>query len=232
MILVTGDIHGFRNLNKLKSNQYAHFYEMTKKDYVIICGDFGFVWDNGGEDIRGRDWLDQQNYTTLFVDGNHENFDLLNQYPITNWCDGKVHMITDSIIHLMRGQVFEIQGKSFFTMGGAESHDQKNRVIGESIWKEELPNDNEYTEALQNLKKHRYAIDYIITHCATSVIQDEVIKQTNSYFYPNNQLITFFDNIAKMVTFRKWFCGHYHIDLISHTNPKIHVLFDNIEEVQ
>lgn len=36
-----------------------------------------------------RSWLNDRPFTTLFVDGNHENFDLLNAYPVENWHGGK-----------------------------------------------------------------------------------------------------------------------------------------------
>jgi hypothetical protein len=127
--------------------------QLTKNDYVIICGDFGGVWNNSKEEIYWRKWLNDKNFTTLFVDGNHENHVMLNQYPVLDWNGGKVHFISDSIIHLMRGQVFTIDGLKFFTMGGAESIDKQRRVEGISWWKEELPNYQEYNEAMINLEK-------------------------------------------------------------------------------
>ena len=92
--------------------------EMTKDDFVIICGDFGGVWNKGEENKEETmlmDWLDCKFFTTLFVDGNHENFDRLYDYPVEEWHGGKVHKIRPSVIHLMRGQIFEIDGKSIFT---------------------------------------------------------------------------------------------------------------------
>ena len=77
--------------------------------------------------------------TVLFVDGNHENFDLLNAYPVEMWKGGKVHNIKPDIIHLMRGQVFEIEGKTIFTFGGAASIDRDWRIEGESWRAQELP---------------------------------------------------------------------------------------------
>ena len=79
---------------------------MTKDDYVIIAGDFGFIWDNSKEQQWYLNWLESKNFTTLFVDGNHENFNLINEYPIINWNGGKVHQIKPSVYHLMRGQAF------------------------------------------------------------------------------------------------------------------------------
>ena len=57
-------------------------------------------------------------FTVLFVSGNHENFDLLKVLPTEEWHGGKVQFIRPHVIHLLRGQVFEIEGYTFFTMGG------------------------------------------------------------------------------------------------------------------
>lgn len=56
------------------------------------------------------DWLDGKAFTTLFVDGNHENFDRLYAYPVeVAWREA--HKIRPSVIHLMRGQIFELEEK-------------------------------------------------------------------------------------------------------------------------
>ena len=63
------------------------------------------------------------------MDGNHENFDRLYDYPVDELHGGKVHKIRNSVIHLMRGQVFEIDGKKIFTFGGARSHDISGGIL-------------------------------------------------------------------------------------------------------
>ena len=63
------------------------------------------------------------NFKKLLTDGNHENFDRLYAYPVEMWHGGKVHKIRPSVIHLMRGQIFELEEKKIFTFGGASSHD-------------------------------------------------------------------------------------------------------------
>lgn len=124
MIFVTGDIHG--NPQRFSSNFFPEQKEMTKDDYVIICGDFGLVWNIIKENNTERywlDWLEDKNFTTLFCDGNHENFDRLDAYPVKEWHGGKVHFIRPHVIHLMRGEIYDIDGKSCFVFGGARSHD-------------------------------------------------------------------------------------------------------------
>ena len=116
MIFVTGDTHGSLDIHKLNTVNF-HQKDLSKQDYVVILGDFELLWNNSGKDKYWLDWLNKKNFTTLFVDGNHENFDLLNSFEVDTWCGGKVHHIRNSIFHLMRGQVFSIDGYTIFTMG-------------------------------------------------------------------------------------------------------------------
>ena len=193
MIYITGDCHA--NFSRFSTDIFPEQKEMTKDDYVIICGDFGGVWDKGEESPREKwdmNWLEDKPFTTLFVDGNHENFDRLYTYPVEEWHGGKVHKIRDSVIHLMRGQVYEIDGTKFFTFGGAASHDIQGGILEPedpdfkakkkeldkgwlpyrinhiSWWKEELPSEEEKQEGLKNLQKYHNEVDFIVTHCCAS----------------------------------------------------------------
>ena len=130
MIYFTGDCHS--DFSRFDIDKFTIQNEMTKNDYVIICGDFGGVWNYLVESTYEKywlDWLNERNFTTLFVDGNHENFTRLYNYPIEEWHGGKVHKIRDSVLHLMRGEIFDIDNKKFFTFGGAKSHDIQDGIL-------------------------------------------------------------------------------------------------------
>ena len=130
MIYITGDIHA--DFSRFNEEKFPIQTEMTKDDYVIICGDFGGVWNYIVEGMYEKywvDWLNERNFTTLFVDGNHENFERLYRYPVEEWHGGKVHKIRESVIHLMRGEVFDIDNKKLFTFGGAKSHDINDGIL-------------------------------------------------------------------------------------------------------
>ncbi|MDE7261659.1 MAG: metallophosphatase, partial [Oscillospiraceae bacterium] len=146
------------------------------------------------------DWLEEKPFTTLFADGNHENFDKLNALPVHQWQGGKVHRIRPHVLHLMRGQVFEIDGTTFLAMGGAASHDiqdgvldpeapdfereywfkrrtrQMFRVKGVSWWPGELPSEEEYEEAVRILERASWQVDCILTH-RNCVIDERFIIQ-------------------------------------------------------
>ena len=175
MIYATGDLHG--NSLRFQPQYFPEQSEMTKDDYMIVCGDFGCVWNGDKSDDPQLDRLEALPFTVLFVDGNHENFDALNEHPLEQWHGGRVHKIRPHVIRLMRGQAFELQGHTFFTMGGAQSHDiadgildmdspnfyerydslRRNRgqfrINHISWWQEELPSGEEYEEARQTMER-------------------------------------------------------------------------------
>ena len=125
MIYITGDCHGdFRRFSNKK-------FEGKEGDVVIVLGDFGLVWDGSKTDDYWIKWFSKKPYQILFIDGNHENFDKLKEYPEMYLYGGKVHRITDNVFHLMRGEVYEIEGEKFFVFGGARSHDVDEEHIVE-----------------------------------------------------------------------------------------------------
>ncbi|EPY2271283.1 metallophosphoesterase family protein [Clostridium sporogenes] len=213
MIYITGDTHFPNDIEKLNELNFPECKNLTKDDYVIICGDFGAIWNNSKQELYWRELLQNKPWTTLFIDGNHENFDLLYQFPVEEWHGGKVHKINNSIYHLMRGQVFNINGLKFWTMGGATSTDKENRIKNISWWEEEIPNSNEMTEGLDNLKKHNNEVDYILTHtCSSSILQDI----TEIYGFqpkPEENLNKYLKIIEEKFKFKKWYFGHFHEDI-------------------
>ena len=203
---------------------------MAADDFVIVCGDFGGIWDDSRQERHWLDWLSNKPFTTLFVDGNHENFDMLSEFKTVEWNGGKARFIRDSIIHLMRGQVFTINGKRFFVMGGAQSHDigdgilepddpdfkVKRRKLDRlnamyrinhlSWWREELPNDDEYEEARKNLAACGWKVDYIVSHCCPT----GVANMLGMGLYKADRLMEFFQGVSERCDFQYWFFGHYH----------------------
>jgi len=227
MIYITGDTHRHINSDKLNLNNWAEQKELTKDDYLIICGDFGYVWDNSDFEMELRQWIGKKKFTTLFVDGNHDNHFLLNKFPKVNMFRSKVGKISDSIFHLKRGEIYEIDGKKIFCMGGAESIDKNSRTPGYSWWSEEIPNIKEFNKGIDNLKKIDYNIDIMITHTCPESIFDSVIEYR---IKDCGVLEKYLEEIKLELSKRnqkyKHFFGHYHIDK---QIDDIHTcIFDNI----
>lgn len=210
MIYVTGDTHGDIDILKINTQMFPLQRALTRNDYLIVAGDFGAVWDGDRTDKYLQNQWGMRNFTTLFVDGNHENHDLLSSYPVTEWHGGRVHMISESIIHLMRGEVYDIDGCRILTLGGAQSHDMWCRKEGKSWWKGELPTTEELYNMLDTIEAHVNDIDYVITHEAPDHIQD-MIDLYNEY--DHDRLSNFLEAIYDIIPFKRWYCGHYHVDV-------------------
>ena len=203
MIYATGDCHG--NFRRFQPEYFPEQAGMTKDDTVIITGDCGGVWFGDSRDDETLDWLERLPFTLAFVCGNHENYDALERYPVAEWHGGKVHRVRPHVLHLMRGQIFELESYRFFTMGGAKSHDTNHRINHISWWRQELPSDEEYIEALQNLERYNWQVDYIITHCAPTCI-----ALMGSRHNEADRLTDFLQDVQKRAKYHYWLFGHYH----------------------
>ena len=154
MVFVTGDLHG--NFERFKPKYFPKQARMTKQDIMICAGDFGGVWFGDSRDDETLDWLERLPFTLVFVCGNHENYDALERYPVAEWHGGKVHRVRPHVLHLMRGQIFELDGYRFFTMGGAKSHD-----IEDGILEPDAPDFEQRLTMLQRKPRARYRINHI-----------------------------------------------------------------------
>lgn len=256
MIFITGDCHS--DFTKFNTTFFPEQREMIKDDYVIICGDFGGVWDADGETPFERywlDWLDEDKpFTTLFVDGNHENFERLVEYPETEWMGGKIHEIRPSVFHLMRGEIFTLQGRTFFAFGGAKSHDISDGILDRkdfnsdkelfqkinqynkdgklfrvnhmSWWKEEEASETEMRNGIKNLEKYNNKVDFIITHCAPKSVVSLL-----TYGIQNEKMLDYFETIKDTVKFHRWYFGHYHIDKRTPFDQRFICHYDGIERI-
>lgn len=206
MLYVTGDTHGSIDYNKLHTIRKS----FTREDILLIAGDFGAVWN------KNTLKKDLEIYTrlpclVLFADGNHENFDILETLPQEEFCGGKVHRVAENVYHLMRGEVFVIQGRKIFVMGGAESRDKAFRREGYSWWKQESVTYADVEEGLKNLAAHGNSVDYILTHTMPSSLLERLsfYGWTRAAANTSEYLLNVF---AEQVRFTHWYFGHWHID--------------------
>ena len=224
LIYVTGDTHG--ELDRLSPSRLRF---MKEGDTLIVCGDFGFIWDNSKREQKIIRQLGKRKYNICFIDGTHENFSLLNDYEVSEWNGGKVHKIYDNLYHLMRGQVYNIDSKLVFAMGGGESPDIDIRTEENGWSKDEIPTQDELAEGAANLEKHKFKVDYVITHEPPTRIKG--FLQLKDY---DNLRVTalnaYFGELSNNCKFTRWFFGSMHIDkYISSTHIAV---FKNIINAQ
>lgn len=200
MIYVTGDMHG--ELERFKAPAIK---KLRRGDTLIICGDFGFIWNGDKKEQRLLKHLGRKKFNIAFVDGIHENHGLLRQYPVTEWCGGKVHQISGRLYHLMRGQVYQIEDKAIFTMGGGERHEADER---DERYTGCLPAVEDLYEADRNLQRVDYHVDAIVTHECTGVVKNFL----NMDYDACNHVFAFLNEAAQVIDYRYWYFGCQHLD--------------------
>lgn len=247
-VWITGDCHG--NFSRFTRKQREKF-DIQSDDYVIICGDVGLLWADDKEFRYNLEFFKTVPFTILWIAGNHDNYNMIEQYPLSDWHGGKVRqIIQDKVIYLERGQIYNIEDKTYFCLGGASSHDIEDgildrtsedfrgslktlkrlkkkhyRILNESWWSQELPTEEELTSALEVLQGVGDKVDYIITHCCSSRLE-ELLGYKN-----HDRLTDFFNYIDAFVEFKHWYFGHYHQDCVM-SDERHTVIYQKFRKVE
>jgi len=205
--LIVADIHGHLRLEFL-SKKIKEFIP-TSNDVIVILGDAGVVWQMPiRKDVH--DFYSNLPCNVLFLDGNHENFDLLNKLPVVKRYGNAVHEVLPNVFHLMRGNAYLINGKKFFVFGGAYSVKRETDSSPIKVWKEELPNASEYERGLKTLFENRCHFDYILTHQAPKRVLDDI---GHRYAPAEVELLDYLENVHLQSEYRRWYFGHLHEDI-------------------
>ena len=170
---------------------------------IIVCGDFGFIWQGGDKERKMLKTLAKKKYTIAFVDGCHENFDLLESLPVEEWNGGRVHRLGRHIFHLMRGEVFTIEGKKIFAFGGGHSQDFEYRMELDSWWRQERPTKQEIQTAIDHLEARGNKVDYVLTHTPPERVLRRLLDVDSGHAKlkdPNARLL---DQFYETVKFKK-----------------------------
>lgn len=214
MIFVTGDIHGekkrFKELKKSK---------IRKGDTLIICGDFGFIWNDSKKEKKQVKWIGKRKYNVCFVDGYNDNLELINKYPQTVWNGGKVRNISGKLFMLERGEIFNIEEKKIFAFGGGETLETED---SSAIKPNKLPSFSDMENGINNLDAINNSVDFIISHDAPSKIKLFINMESNEVDHLN----TYLDSIRENTKFKKWYIGKYHCNKI--IPPCYQLLFTNV----
>lgn len=228
-LIITGDTHGdpvkrFRTvMDSIKVSEDTE-YTFTKNDLMAVVGDFRVIW---GPDtpkqrrIENRilDELEAMPFTTVFIDGNHENFDRLLAFPEEERFGGKVGVLRPSVLHLkQRGHVYDFGGMKTWCFGGGISIDKILRREGNSWWAEEEPSKEEYEYGISQLAANGWRVDIVLTHAAPTralnALNLKPLLARDLGYEPNlyDPLSPYFDKIAGRLDFDSWVFGHYHKD--------------------
>lgn len=218
MIFLTGDTHGdkerFKEVSKAR---------IKKRDVLIICGDFGFVWDNSSAEKKLLKWIGKRRYQTFFVDGCFENHKLLAEFPEVEIYGGKARKISGNLYMFNRGEIFEIDGKKIFAFGGGDNPTIVQEQMLDGL---NLPTPQEMQNASINLSMHNDKVDLVVTHDVPTRIKTIVNLEDNELCH----LHTFLEDICATVDFKMWYFGKYHNNKL--IPPCYKMVFTNIEKFE
>ena len=248
MILITGDTHGTWDIDKFRyTTKLLTPMDPEKPNYMIIAGDFGMIWNesyapnqiNTKDEASIRRVYEKKPWITLWVDGNHENFDVIDSLPVTEKWGGKVHEITPYCYHLMRGEVYEIDGVKFLALGGGLSVDKGHRREGVSWWPQEEMTEDQVENAKANLAKHNNEVDFVVSHACPAHVLPEFEAQLPAwdlqYWGPKREDKTCarMTEATKDARYKSWYFGHYHEERIYRDNTtgvKYYMLYQGVME--
>ena len=201
MVYITGDTHG--DLTHLKAAR------LKKGDTLIVCGDFGFVWYGDERDRKALAALSRKKYNVLFVDGVHENYALLEEYPVEEAFGGRARRLAPNVWHLLRGEVYTVEGRTYFAFGGGEEpYEEGLRADAKSYYERCMPSEEEMTHGFETLAAHGNAVDVVITHTPSAKAGGFLRGRTR----PMGGLNVYLGAVEERLTYRHWFFGSLHLD--------------------
>lgn len=219
MIFLRGDLHAGQagELKYLNKEIHPELYYCTKQDYLIILGDFGFIWGNKRNPRELKELYDfkfKYPWTTLFLPGNHENYDRLysDEFEEIEMFGDKVKVIYDDVYMLQYGRCYTIEGKTFFVVPGAESIDKEYRIENVSWWKQEQMNYSQWREVFDKAEELK-SVDYILAHdIPESVFYYLISDPTFGTLKKISSTSKGLQSLIEKLEYKQGFSGHYHVD--------------------
>ena len=228
MIYITGDTHG--RFGRIED--FCQRFQTSHDDILIILGDAGINFSGARYDHSKKELLASLPVTIFAIHGNHEQRPYtIDSYKEKQWHGGTVYYEEEfpSLLFAKDGEIFDLDGKRTVVMGGAYSVDKAIRIAhGWGWWEDEQPSKEikEYVE--KQLKKAGWSVDVVLSHTAplkyepvevflSGLDQSKVDKLTEEWL----------DRIEDKLSYRKWYCGHYHTEK---KIDKLEIMFENFDE--
>lgn len=208
MLYITGDTHG----DLARFDERMRDKGLTKYDILLVTGDFGFDWNL----TMKRKWQDYPHeYTVVFCDGNHENFDILNSLPSTEMFGDTVGDFGNNTYRLLTGHMYDIAGYRTFVFGGAASIDAADRIPWVSWWPDEIPKKFQIDLAMKTLEQNMWRFDLFVSHTCSQETKKRIGIPMFDFYDPTEKMI---GDLEKEILEHggewgsSWF-GHFHKDV-------------------
>lgn len=214
MVYLTGDIHG--DVSRICG--FIEKYSLSENDVVIILGDAGLnYFGNSHGDAKRKKKLNRYGVPVFCIHGNHEmRPQTLDSYSDSLFHGGTVYVEKEypNLYFAKDGEVYDFDGKKTIVIGGAYSVDKFYRFANGLLWfDDEQPSEEikEYVE--KRLDSLNWNVDYVLSHtCPNKYVPQEALLPQVNQKYVDYSTEIWLDSIEDRLSYKKWFCGHFHID--------------------
>lgn len=227
---ITGDKHGDMKCFKPFSDRFL----TDEEDIMTILGDAGLNYYLDFRDVLTKDYLKYVPMTFLCVHGNHEERPYnAGGYNLVEFLGAKAYVedMYPNVYFAKDGEIYNYNGKTIMSIGGAYSVDKDYRLsMGYKWYKSEQPN-NEIKQFVESqLERLNWKIDYIFSHtCPLSYIPTDCYINGVNQEGVDRTTEEWLDTIENKLDYKKWYCGHWHIDRLV---DKIKFVFNDFVELR
>lgn len=232
LIYITGDTHNTEDMSNLSSKNMKlccleQIVDYKTINYAIVLGDFGLPWAECSVSSEGicpsvkidkylLNWCNQKTFKILAVQGNHDNYDMIEKLPEVEMFGSSVLKVSNNIFYFKRGETYIIEEKRFLVLGGALSDDKKYRIPHKSWWRQEELSAAEKNDIFSKIQSQKTTFDYVLSHTGTSngiaCIDSYFLNEDNLKDLKKDSTVVFNDKVDSLISYKKWFFGHWHSD--------------------
>lgn len=213
MFYITGDTHGsFSHIRR-----FAREGGLGEGDTIVSLGDTNLNYHGDERDEKAKRKLAALPFALLSLRGNHDRNPLevsgMETHP---WNGGTVRCepAYPNILYAVDGSVFDFDGMTAVTIGGAYSIDREYRLENGYAWfADEQLGDEEKHAVETALEACGWSVDCVLSHtCPKKYLPREALFDSVDQSTVDDSTEAWLDELEDRLTYRKWYCGHFHID--------------------
>ena len=229
MVILTGDTHG--EFDRIE--QFCEEYETTENDVMVILGDAGINYWLDEQDEALKERLSQLPITLFCIHGNHEERpEEVSGYELVEWRGGFVWIQPEypNLLFAKDGEIYQFDGKTVITIGGAYSVDKHYRLaVGAPWFGTEQPDERTKGQVMSALNRVGWKVDYVFSHTVPlSAIPRHALLPTVDQKMVDNSTEEWLEEIAQKLDYQGWFAGHFHI---TWSLDRIQILYEDYMEL-
>lgn len=211
-IYITGDTHG----DFKKILYFCDKYKTSKKDIMIVLGDAGINYYLDNYDYILKEELLNYPITFFCIHGNHEERpENIKTYKTKIFNDGIVYYEEKypNILFAKDGEIYTLNNKKVLVIGGAYSVDKNYRLMMEYNWYESEQPSVETKHMIIEKINNNNKVDIVLSHtCPFKYMPYEAFLKGIDQSKVDNDTEKFLDEVESKLEYKKWYCGHFHID--------------------